>query len=320
MLLRCKECGRKISDEANVCPYCGCPKETQSNQDIPSYQEKKKLQFKSKMEQSKYALLGAALIIVSIVLFVVPTQIHEELLKDARSEWYFDELNNGTLDDTSREIHERLMEESPEYVSAMSYINALWAPQEKILQAKQIQQDLFEKELEKEIDKLIAPRVSAKEMPFYIFGTISLVGGALIIIKKTRKPVEKASIDVEGIPADTVEIPEDSETPDKQYFLPFSQKGLGTMRDEFLEYLIECGYKTVTPSGKPSTAYDYVNRIDKVCEYEQMTYDTLASNIERIVVEYDVGGSKETLGKASHNAVINALRRFQEFCQRRHTE
>lgn len=125
MLLRCKECGRKISDEANVCPYCGCPKETQSNQDIPSYQEKKKLQFKSKMEQSKYALLGAALIIVSIVLFVFPSQIHEELLKDARSEWYFDELNNGTLDDTSREIHERLMEESPEYVSAMSYINAL---------------------------------------------------------------------------------------------------------------------------------------------------------------------------------------------------
>lgn len=214
MLLRCKECGRKISDEANVCPYCGCPKETQSNQDIPSYQEKKKLQFKSKMEQSKYALLGVALIIVSIVLFVFPTQIHEELLKDARSEWYLDELNNGTLDDTSREIHERLMEENPEYVSAIrdqsSYI--MRTDQERFLRAGQIRQDL----IEKEIDKLVAPRVSAKEMPFYIFGTISLVGGVLVIMKKTRKSVEKVSIGAEEIPADTVEISADSEAPDKQ--------------------------------------------------------------------------------------------------------
>lgn len=92
------------------------------------------------------------------------------------------------------------------------------------------------------------------------------------------------------------------------------------MRDKFQEYLIECGYKTVTPSGKPSTVYDYLKRIDKVCEYEHMTYHSLASNIGRIVIEYGIGGSKEGLGKASHNAVINALRRFQEFCQGRYTK
>lgn len=216
MLLRCKECGKKISDEANVCPYCGCPKETQTNKDISSYQEQRKLQFKSKIEQAKYLFLGVALIIAAIAFFAFPSQIHEELLRDARSEWYLDELRNGTLDDLSREIHERLMEESPEYRSAIGYINALWAPQNKILQAKQIQQDLFEKELEKEIDKLIAPRVSAKETPFNIFGAIFLVGGVLVIIWKTRKPVEKVSIDAEEAPADTVEISANTETSDKQ--------------------------------------------------------------------------------------------------------
>ena len=85
------------------------------------------------------------------------------------------------------------------------------------------------------------------------------------------------------------------------------------MRYRFKEYLILQGYKTVTPSGKPSTVSDYLKRIDKVCEYEHMTYEVLASNIDYIVSEYDVGGPKEALGKVSHNSVINALRRLQEF-------
>ena len=71
------------------------------------------------------------------------------------------------------------------------------------------------------------------------------------------------------------------------------------MRDRFKEYLILQGYKTVTPSGKPSTVSDYLKRIDKVCEYEHMTYEVLASNIDHIVSEYDVGGPKEALGKVS---------------------
>ena len=26
-LIKCKECGREISDKASVCPHCGCPVE-----------------------------------------------------------------------------------------------------------------------------------------------------------------------------------------------------------------------------------------------------------------------------------------------------
>ena len=92
------------------------------------------------------------------------------------------------------------------------------------------------------------------------------------------------------------------------------------MEDGFRNYLIELGYQTVTPNGRPSTVYDYLKRIEMVCEYEHMTHEELAFNIGRIVLEYDVGGNKESLRKKSHNSVINALRRFQEFCQGYHAE
>jgi hypothetical protein len=90
------------------------------------------------------------------------------------------------------------------------------------------------------------------------------------------------------------------------------QEGIN-MKDSFERYLIEQGYKVTIPAGNPSTVYDYIKRIDKVCDWENMTWSELANNIGKIVAEYDVGGSKEDYGRKSHNAVINALRRFYEF-------
>ncbi len=85
------------------------------------------------------------------------------------------------------------------------------------------------------------------------------------------------------------------------------------MKNEFEKFLIEKGYKVTTPSGHPSTVYDYLKRIDKVCEWENKSWAELATNISNIISQYDIGGSKEDLGRKSHNAVINALRRFGEF-------
>lgn len=88
------------------------------------------------------------------------------------------------------------------------------------------------------------------------------------------------------------------------------------MKNQFEEYLISRGYKKATPSGHPSTVYDYIKRIDKVCEWENITWEQLAENIQKILCQYDIGGEKEELGKTSHNAVINALRRFADFVMR----
>lgn len=88
------------------------------------------------------------------------------------------------------------------------------------------------------------------------------------------------------------------------------------MKKEFENYLIERGYQQFTPRGLPSTVYDYSKRIEKVLEWENLTWQQLAKNIAEICDEYDIGGIKEELGKQSHNAVINALKRFQEYCCR----
>ncbi|MEE1055631.1 MAG: hypothetical protein UH239_00065 [Acutalibacteraceae bacterium] len=85
------------------------------------------------------------------------------------------------------------------------------------------------------------------------------------------------------------------------------------MDEQFKNYLIKAGYKITTPSGNPSTIYSYIKSIDKVCELEGFSWCELADNIETIVKQYDLGGTKEDLGNKSHKTVINALKRFQEF-------
>ncbi len=85
------------------------------------------------------------------------------------------------------------------------------------------------------------------------------------------------------------------------------------MKKEFEYFLESKGYSKFTPSGAPSTVYDYIKRIDKVCYYEYCTWEELAENIDSVVRDYDIGGKKEHIGNISHRAVINALKRFQEF-------
>jgi hypothetical protein len=89
------------------------------------------------------------------------------------------------------------------------------------------------------------------------------------------------------------------------------------MKQEFANYLIGHGYKLTTPSGTFSTVYDYVKRVDKVCEWEGCSWETLAENIVVTVPKYDVGGEKADLGNISRRSVINALKRFKEFVQSR---
>ena len=43
------------------------------------------------------------------------------------------------------------------------------------------------------------------------------------------------------------------------------------MLENFKQYLIEQGYSEFTPSGNPSTAYDYMKRVEKICDRESIT-------------------------------------------------
>jgi hypothetical protein len=85
------------------------------------------------------------------------------------------------------------------------------------------------------------------------------------------------------------------------------------MLENFKIYLIKQGYSEITPSGNPSTVYDYTKRVDKICKREKITIKQLAENINAYVEKYDTYGSEEEFGKRSHNAFINALKRFEDF-------
>ena len=92
------------------------------------------------------------------------------------------------------------------------------------------------------------------------------------------------------------------------YFMPEH-----ILERKFLEYLEEAGYKMFTPSGLPSTAFQYVEAIKKVMCNEGVGWEELVVEIIKIVNKYDKHGSKASFGKFGHSTVINALKRFREF-------
>jgi len=85
------------------------------------------------------------------------------------------------------------------------------------------------------------------------------------------------------------------------------------MLEKFKRYLIEEGYSEFTPSGKPSTVYDYVKRLEKICAREKTDIMELAKNITFYVDKYSPTGNEGEFGRRSHNAYISALRKFEDF-------
>jgi hypothetical protein len=85
------------------------------------------------------------------------------------------------------------------------------------------------------------------------------------------------------------------------------------MKEKFARFLVNEGYSETTPKGLPSTVHAYTYSIDRVCEWENTSWQGVAENIGSIVAQYDVGGVKEDYGNKSNKTVINALKRFQEF-------
>ena len=79
--------------------------------------------------------------------------------------------------------------------------------------------------------------------------------------------------------------------------------------DFFEEFLIDCGYSQVTPSGLPSTVPQYIRAIKQVCDAERVSLIALPNCIDQIVKKYE----KELVGKKGHSTVINALKRYAEF-------
>lgn len=90
------------------------------------------------------------------------------------------------------------------------------------------------------------------------------------------------------------------------------------MLDNFSRFLIQHGYREYTPSGNPSTVYDYVKRVEKICERERISIKQLEESISFYVNKYDTFGSEEAFGNQSHRSFINALKRFEDYVKSSH--
>ena len=79
------------------------------------------------------------------------------------------------------------------------------------------------------------------------------------------------------------------------------------MRELFTTYLINKGF-----------SYNYVNRIENVITWEKYDgWDDVAKYINKLCIEYSEYGSKAELGARHRNSVINALKKFKEFLEKR---
>ena len=80
------------------------------------------------------------------------------------------------------------------------------------------------------------------------------------------------------------------------------------MLKNFENWLLQNNYK-------PTTAADYMGRVERLCRKEGYTLAHLVENIASILPQYETAGEKSSYGKRSHTSVRQALRKFQMFIQ-----
>jgi hypothetical protein len=83
-------------------------------------------------------------------------------------------------------------------------------------------------------------------------------------------------------------------------------KGKFIILKNFENWLLEQNYK-------PSTAFDYMGRIERLCRKEEFTLAYLVENLSSILPQYETTGEKSSYGKRSHTSVRQALRRLKMF-------
>ncbi len=85
-----------------------------------------------------------------------------------------------------------------------------------------------------------------------------------------------------------------------------SRKAELSVAAQFENWLLNNNYR-------PTTAFDYQGRIERLCRKEGYILSHLVENIALILPEYEINGKQSAYGKRSHTSARQALRRFKMF-------
>ena len=80
----------------------------------------------------------------------------------------------------------------------------------------------------------------------------------------------------------------------------------------YKNWLIQKGYSTTTQNNKPSTVYDYMTSLVRVCHWESKTVEQLAESISTILPQYTIG-EHSARGRMKSRAVRCSISAFHKF-------
>lgn len=180
-LIRCRECGKKISEFCSACPKCGCPVERHSNETIdktasqpsaesPLEPEKTELNYSQKKNQRTIRIISAIILVVVGFGIIYSGFYFSDEIKDAvYFDWYIDALENDTVYDAFAEYANQTDNPYGKNLALFAgFTNELNEFKEYMLKDK------------------LSGKVLQKELPFYIggIGCFALAGYFLISLKK----------------------------------------------------------------------------------------------------------------------------------------
>lgn len=182
-LIRCRECGKKISEFCGVCPNCGCPVEAvneavnppdaeidstidQPNAETDALEKKPELTYIQKRNQRIIRIISAAiLVVIGLALFTYANDHKYDFEKSVYSNWYLDALEDDTVADTMLEYLERFDNPNRTFSSMQEFANS------------------FERYMKEE---KLSGQVAMKQLPYYLggVGCFALAGYVLFTIRK----------------------------------------------------------------------------------------------------------------------------------------
>jgi len=85
------------------------------------------------------------------------------------------------------------------------------------------------------------------------------------------------------------------------------------MKKTYEMWLEQKGYSYFTPEGRPSTIYDYLRGLRKVCRYEHLSIEGVAKRVDVLLPQYQQCGKKSSIGRTISRSVRSSLKQFANF-------